>query len=157
MAQYDSYRSKNSRNKQDRGGSEKARCSQSETLLSHHRLNRPDIPMLRVWKSAAGPSWTELATSAPTGSTKHNIIIIITEEVMVIIGNAGRTASLLECTQSADNLFHSFTVLWEKENFLTSNLPCPFSSVKSCPLVVLILKHILGSIFDSNTFDIWDY
>ena len=35
VAQNDSYRSKNSRNKQDRGGSEKARCSQSETLLYH--------------------------------------------------------------------------------------------------------------------------
>ena len=31
-----------------------------------------------------------LATSEPTGSTKHDIIIII-EEVMVIIGNDGRT------------------------------------------------------------------
>ena len=34
VAQYDSYRSKNSRNNQDRGGSEKARCSQSETITS---------------------------------------------------------------------------------------------------------------------------
>ena len=54
MAQYDSYRSKSSRNKQDRGGSEIARCSQSETLLYHQHLSRPDIPMPRVWKSAAG-------------------------------------------------------------------------------------------------------
>ena len=57
---------------------------------------------------------------------------------------------LLECTQSADNLFHSFTVLWEKEYFLTSNLLCPFAKAKSCPLVllpVLILTNILGSTF----------
>ena len=53
-------------------------------------------------------------------------------------------------TQSADNLFHSFTILWENEYFLTSNLLCPFTSARSCPLVVLpvfILKDILGSIF----------
>ena len=36
------------------------------------------------------PELDRLATSAPTGSTKHDIIIII-EEVMVIIGNDGRT------------------------------------------------------------------
>ena len=36
------------------------------------------------------PELDSLATSAPTGSTKHDIIIII-EEVMVIIGNDGRT------------------------------------------------------------------
>ena len=81
VAQYDSYRSKNSRNKQDRGDSEKARCSQSEILLYHQRLSRPDVPMPRVWKSAASQNWT----SAPTGLTKDEIIIII-EEVMVIIG-----------------------------------------------------------------------
>ena len=45
VAQYDSYRSKNSRNKQDCGGSEKACCSQSDTLLYHQHLSRPDIPM----------------------------------------------------------------------------------------------------------------
>ena len=58
--------------------------------------------------------------------------------------------TLLECTQLAGNLFHSFKVLWEKEFFLKSNLLSPFNSVKSCPLVilpVLILKNILGSIF----------
>ena len=53
-AQYDSYRSKNSRNKQVRGGSEKASCSQSKTLLYHQHLSRPDISMSRVWKRAAG-------------------------------------------------------------------------------------------------------
>ena len=58
MAPYDSYRSKKSINNHDRGGSEKARCSQSETLLSHHHLNRPDIPMPRKWKSASCPNWT---------------------------------------------------------------------------------------------------
>ena len=59
VAQNDSYRSKNSRNNQDRGGSEKARCSQSETLVSHHHPNRPDIPMPLMRKSAAGPNWTD--------------------------------------------------------------------------------------------------
>ena len=57
---------------------------------------------------------------------------------------------LLECTQSADNLFHSFTVLWETEYFLKSSLLYLSTSVKSCPLVistVLILTNILGSIF----------
>ena len=53
---------------------------------------------------------------------------------------------LLECTQSDDNLFHLFTVLWENDYFLTSNLLCPFTSVKLCPLVrlpALILKKKL--------------
>ena len=53
------------------------------------------------------------------------------------------------CTQSADNLLHSFTVLWENEYCVTSNLCSPFTSVKSCPLVllpVLILKYILSLI-----------
>ena len=39
---------------------------------------------------------------------------------------------------------------WIGAYFLKSNLVCPFTSVKSCPLVilpVLILKNILGSIF----------
>ena len=44
---------------------------------------------------------------------------------------------LLECTQSPDNLFHAFTDLWEKEYFLTSNLLCPVSSVKSCKYKVI--------------------
>ena len=57
VAQNDSYRSKNSRNKQDLGGSEKALCSQSETLLYHQHLSRPDIPMPQVWNTAAGQIW----------------------------------------------------------------------------------------------------
>ena len=32
--------------------------------------------------------------------------------------------ALLACTHSVDNLFHTLMVLWEKENFLTSNLLC---------------------------------
>ena len=60
VAQYDSYRSKNSRNKHDHGGSDKACCSQSETLLYHQHLSRLDIPMPRVRKSAAGPNWSEM-------------------------------------------------------------------------------------------------
>ena len=51
--------SKNSRNNQDRGGSEKACCSQSKNLLYHQHFSRPDISMPRVWKSAAGPNWTD--------------------------------------------------------------------------------------------------
>ena len=44
---------------------------------------------------------------------------------------------------TADNLFHSFMVLWEKQFFLTSNLLCPFSSMKSCPLVPVVLLPVL--------------
>ena len=40
-------------------GSEKARCSQSDTLFYHQHLSRPDIPMPRVWKSAEGHTWTD--------------------------------------------------------------------------------------------------
>ena len=49
---------KNIRNTQDRGGSERARFSQSETLLYQQHLSRPDIPMPRVWKSDTGQNWT---------------------------------------------------------------------------------------------------
>ena len=63
------------------------KCAARKARLLYHQLfNRPDIPMPRVWKSA---DW--LDTSTPTGSTKHDIIII--KEVMVIIGNDGRTTS----------------------------------------------------------------
>ena len=58
----------------------------------------------------------------------------------------GISVILLECTQPADNLFHSCLVPWEKEYFLTSNLLCPFTSVKTCPLIlvrVLISKKKL--------------
>ena len=57
--------------------------------------------------------------------------------------------TLLEYTQSANNLFHSFTVHWNKEYCLKSNLFCHFTSVKVCPVVILpvnILNNILGSI-----------
>ena len=43
--------------------------------------------------------------------------------------------SLLACTHSVDNLFQTLMVLWENENFLTSNLLCFITSVKLCPLV----------------------
>ena len=101
MAQYDSYRSKNIRNTQVRGGSEKARFSQSETLLYQQHLSRPDIPMPRVWKSATGQNWTHWPPPHPaTGSTKQDIIIIIIiiEEVMVIIGNDRRTTFTTQAT-----------------------------------------------------------
>ena len=45
--------------------------------------------------------------------------------------------TLLVRTQSADNLFHSFTVLCENENFLISSLHCFFANVTPCPLVLL--------------------
>ena len=45
--------------------------------------------------------------------------------------------TLLAPTQSADNLFHSFTVLCENENFIISSLHCFFSNVTPCPLVLL--------------------
>ena len=37
--------------------------------------------------------------------------------------------TLLASTQAADNLFHSFTVLCENENFLISSLHCFFANV----------------------------
>ena len=61
MAQYDSYRSKNSwEKKQDRGGSETA-C----LLLAKRDFILPPTPQpaqhthARVWKSAAGPNWAD--------------------------------------------------------------------------------------------------
>ena len=48
------------------------------------------------------------------------------------------TLTLVACTQLVDNLFHTLMVLWENENFLTSNLLCFFTSVKLCPLVILL-------------------
>ena len=45
--------------------------------------------------------------------------------------------TLLAPTQSADNLFHSFTILWENENFLISSLHCFFANATPCPLVLL--------------------
>ena len=36
--------------------------------------------------------------------------------------------TLLACTQSVDNLFHTLMVLWENGYFLTSNLLCFFTS-----------------------------
>ena len=45
--------------------------------------------------------------------------------------------TLLAPTQSADNLFHSFTVLCEHENVLISSLHCFFANVTPCPLVLL--------------------
>ena len=56
-------------------------------------------------------------------------------------------------THFVDNLFHTLMVLWENENFLTSNLLCFFTSVKLCPLVILlcfISKKILESIYFHN-------
>ena len=38
---------------------QKKRAAHKARLLSHHHLNRPDIPMPRMWKSAAGSNWTD--------------------------------------------------------------------------------------------------
>ena len=46
--------------------------------------------------------------------------------------------TLLACSHSSDNLFHTLMVLCENENFLTSNLLCFFTRVKLCPLVILL-------------------
>ena len=60
--------------------------------------------------------------------------------------------TLLAPTQSADNLFHSFTILWENENFLISSLHCFFANATPCPLVLSSLtldreKNISVNIF----------
>ena len=58
--------------------------------------------------------------------------------------------TLLAPIQSANNMFHSFTVLCEKENDLISNLHCFFANVTPCPLVLLSSltdKKICLSIF----------
>ena len=58
--------------------------------------------------------------------------------------------TLLAHTQSADNLFLSFTVLCENENFLISSIHCFFANVTPCPLVLLSSltdKKIFLSIF----------
>ena len=61
--------------------------------------------------------------------------------------------TLLAPTQSADNLFHSFTVLCEYENYLISSLHCFFANVTPCPLVLLsslsVKKIISVNIFIS--------
>ena len=59
--------------------------------------------------------------------------------------------TLLAPIQSADNMFHSFTVLCENENFLISSLHCFFANVTPCPLVLLssltVEKNISVNIF----------
>ena len=58
--------------------------------------------------------------------------------------------TLLAPTQSADNLFHSFTILCENEYFLISSLHCFFANVTPCPLVLLsslTVNKIFLSIF----------
>ena len=45
--------------------------------------------------------------------------------------------TLLAPTQSAANMFHSFSVLCENENFLISSLHCFFAHVTPCLLVLL--------------------
>ena len=45
--------------------------------------------------------------------------------------------TLLARSESADNLFHSFTVLYENANFLIYSQRCFFANVTLCPLVLL--------------------
>ena len=40
-------------------------------------------------------------------------------------------AHISTCIQSVDQLFHTLMVLWDNEYFLTFNLLCPFTSIKS--------------------------
>ena len=54
--------------------------------------------------------------------------------------------TLLAHTQSADNLFHSFTVLCESENILISSLHCFSVNVTPCPQV------LLSSLTEKNEF-----
>ena len=59
--------------------------------------------------------------------------------------------TLLAPTQSAEYLFHLFTVIGENENFLISSLHCFFANITPCPLVLLsslfVTKHIFVNIF----------
>ena len=63
--------------------------------------------------------------------------------------------TLLAPTQAANNLFHSFTVLCENDNFLISSLRCFFANVTPCPLVLLkIIVNFfkLSTVPAKNTF-----
>ena len=58
--------------------------------------------------------------------------------------------TLPEFTQTVDNLFNSFILLFENECLLISNLHWSFSNVTSCPFVTLCFlseKNIFLSIF----------
>ena len=44
--------------------------------------------------------------------------------------------TLLACTQSSDNLFHTLMVLCENKKFIPSNLLCFFTIVKLSPLYI---------------------
>ena len=75
------------------------------TLLAKRDFTLPPAPQparhthARSVEECYRPDLDSLATSAPTGSTKHDIIIIIIiEEVMVIIGNDGRTTFTTQAT-----------------------------------------------------------
>ena len=62
--------------------------------------------------------------------------------------------TILGPTQSADNLFHSFTVLCENENFLISNLHGFFANVTPCHLVCLSSlteKNYFGQYFHTHS------
>ena len=87
----------NIRNTQDRGGSEKARARRYSTSSTSAGPTHP-CPTVEV---RYRPELDSLATSALTGSTIQDIIIII-EEVMVIIGNDRRTTFTTQATGGCD-------------------------------------------------------
>ena len=59
------------------------------------------------------------------------------------------TLTLLAPTQSANNLFHSLTVLCENDNFLISSIHCSFAKATLYPLVLLF------SITEKNAINIF--
>ena len=69
----------------------------------------------------------------------HESCILFSEIIVYCV--LEHSNELLECTQSANNNYalYSFTVLWENEYCLTSNLHCPFTSLKSWPSVILLV------------------
>ena len=57
------------------------------------------------------------------------VIITGTDRTVISYININSLLTLLACTQSVENLFHTLMVLWENEYFLTSNLLCFFTSM----------------------------
>ena len=104
----------------------------------------------------------QYATSRTTYSSYRNTNILLTPDIYsltiiaIIIFNKLATQRInsrwqvdkegLWLTQSADNLFHSFTVLCENEIFFICSLHCFFVNVTPCPLV------LLSSLTEKNIF-----
>ena len=91
------------------------------------------------------------------------VLPALTRHLSILLVNI---LKLLACTHSADNLFQTLMVLWENENFLTSNLLRFFTSVKLCPLVILLHvcdakvhliiiimgEHIISTTYHADSF-----